>query len=195
MLIVTDGSIEQGASDLPVGTSELDQVHIPFPGNLPDSNAIDQNQPSGPVFMAAFYQTDLAQSFMQEHDNISGAGILLWAYGTTDNVTIQLWEDSLPGQGGTMLVEASETGTAGEWVDVYWDPVMITPMTTYYLVFTGNTTLGIAGDTSNPYPYGHVYANAGYGSWPDYDYAFRTYYETDVSLESRTWAGVKSVFN
>ncbi|MEN8208928.1 MAG: hypothetical protein ABFR50_06730 [Candidatus Fermentibacteria bacterium] len=156
---------------------------------------IDQNQPSGPVHMAAFNQTDLAQSFMQTNGNIAGAGILLrTGIGTSDNVTIQLW-DALPNAGGTMLTEATVTGTAGQWVDVYWTAVEITPATTYYLVFTGNTTLGIAGDISNPYPDGHVFANPGYSPYPDFDYAFRTYYDTEVPIERHTWANVKSLFD
>ena len=139
---------------------------------------IDQDQPSGPTHMAGFSQTDLAQSFMQTNANISGAGILLQpGIGSSDTVTIQLW-DALPNAGGTMLTEASTTGTAGEWVDVFWTAVAITPATTYYLVFTGNTTLGIAGDTGNPYPDGNAYANSGYSSFPSFDYTFRTYYNT-----------------
>lgn len=159
------------------------------------SDEIDQNQPNGPVYMAAFSQGDLAQSFMQTNGNISGAGILLQAgVGSSDNVTIQVW-DGLPNAGGIMLADGSDSGTQGQWVDVFWDAVLITPMTTYYLVFVGNTSLGIAGDTSNPYPHGHVFANPGFQPFPNFDYAFRTYYDTTVSLERHTWAGVKSSFN
>ena len=122
------------------------------------------------------------------------AGILLKAgTGTSDNVTIQLW-NALPNAGGTMLAEASETGTQGQWVDVFWTAVEITPATTYYLVFTGNTTLGITGDLNNPYPYGWVFANPGYNPFTSYDYAFRTYYDTEVNLQRNTWAGLKVFF-
>ena len=38
---------------------------------------IDQNQANFPVYMAAFSQTGLAQSFQQTHNNIAGAGIRL----------------------------------------------------------------------------------------------------------------------
>jgi hypothetical protein len=158
------------------------------------ADVIDQDQPSGSSYMAAFSQTDLAQSFQQTNDNISGAGILLQAgIGSTDNVTIQLW-DALPNAGGTMLIEASATGTEGEWVDVFWGFFPITPATTYYLVFTGNTTLGIAGDTGNPYPNGMVFANPGYNPFPDFDYAFRTYYTTSVPTEAHTLSDVKDLF-
>jgi hypothetical protein len=158
------------------------------------ANLIDQNQPSGPVYMAAFSQTDLAQSFMQTNDNISGAGILLQAgVGGTDNVTISVWT-GLPNAGGTMLATASAQGTQGQWVDVFWGYTAITPGVTYYLVFDGNTTLGIAGDTNNPYPNGHVFANPGYQPFPGFDYAFRTYYDPGVATEAQTWSDVKSLF-
>jgi len=156
---------------------------------------IDQDQPSGPVYMAGFAQTDLAQSFMQTNANIAGAGILLQAgVGGTDNVTISLWT-LLPNQGGAqMLATASAQGTQGQWVDVYWPWVPVTPMTTYYLVFTGNTTLGIAGDVNNPYPYGCVYANSGYMQFPTFDYAFRTWYEEDTATQDQTWSELKALY-
>jgi len=156
---------------------------------------IDQNQPSGPVYMAAFSQGDLAQSFMQTNANISGAGILLQAgIGTSDTVTISLW-NLLPNQAGAvMLATASATGTAGEWVDVFWGLVPISPATTYYLVFTGNTTLGIAGDTANPYAFGQVYANPGYQSWPSFDYAFRTYFNDVTGIEDNSLSAIKALY-
>lgn len=166
---------------------------VPLYNDRVDS-AIDQNQPDGPTYIAAFSQTGLAQSFQQTNTNINGAGILLQpSVGSSAPVTIQLWTN-LPNAGGTMLAEATATGTAGAWVDVYWTYVTITPATTYYLVFTGNTSLGIAGSTANPYAFGMCYANSGYGPWPNFDYAFRTFYQLDVALSRDTWAGVKSSF-
>jgi hypothetical protein len=159
------------------------------------TDSIDQNQPSGPVYMAGFAQTDLAQSFQQTNTNISGAGILLQAgIGSTDNVEIQLWTN-LPNAGGTMLATATAQGTQGQWVDVFWSPVSVSTGTTYYLVFTGNTSLGIAGDTNNPYPNGCVYANPGYNIFPAFDYAFRTYYSTGpVATQNTTWGRVKGLY-
>lgn len=137
---------------------------------------IDQEQNDASVYMAGFAQTDLAQSFQtQLFDNIAGAGIFLQpGVGTTDNVTIGLW-DALPNAGGNLLVSASAQGTQGQWVDVFWDPEPIAADTTYYLVFSGNTTLGIAGSVENPYPFGNVFANPGYQEFPNFDYTFRTY--------------------
>lgn len=158
------------------------------------AQVIDQNQPSGPVYMAAFSQTDLAQSFQQTNTSICGAGILLQAgIGNTDNVEIQLWTN-LPNSSGTMLATASTQGTQGQWVNVFWPDVAVTHGTTYYLVFTGNTTLGIAGDMTNPYPYGCVYANPGYQIFPTFDYAFRTYYCGPVPTEPTTWGRVKALY-
>ena len=195
-LPATASITEQTWPDLLVAIPAFEQPETARQIFLPFGNLMDQNQPSGPIYMAGFHQTDLAQSFMQTNGNISGAGILLQQYqGTSDNVTIQLW-DGLPNAGGTMLAEASTTGWAGTWVYVMWTPVPCTPATTYYLVFTGNSTLGIAGDPDNPYPNGHVFVNPGYQPFPDYDYAFRTYYDDDfVVIERHTWASVKSLFN
>lgn len=194
-MISSPATAEPGPSNWSSVLSTCSQPETTRPIVLPFSNEIDQNQPSGPAYMAGFSQGDLAQSFMQTNDNISGAGILLMAgIGGSDNVTIQLW-DGLPNASGTMITEGSATGTQGQWVDVYWSYVPITPATTYYLVFTGNTSLGITGDLSNPYPDGCVYANPGYNPFSGFDYAFRTYYETEVNLNRQTWAGVKTFFN
>ena len=135
---------------------------------------VDQYQPLGPSTIALFSQTGLAQSFQPAADSMGGAGILLRpGVGTTDNVIISLWDD-LPNAGGVMLATGSALGTQGTWVDVTWPSVGDTPGVTYYLVFTGNTTLGISG-ANNPYAYGQVYANPGYQPFPAYDYAFRTW--------------------
>ena len=158
------------------------------------ADSIDQNQPSGPVYMAAFSQGDLAQSFKQTNGDISGAGILLQAgIGSVDNVHISVW-DALPNAGGNMLADASAQGTQGQWVDVFWNSIPITPGVTYYLVFDGNQTLGIAGDTNNPYPNGMVFANTGYQPFPSFDYAFRTYFTGNVPTQNTTWGGIKALY-
>ncbi|MCW5935830.1 MAG: PEP-CTERM sorting domain-containing protein [Fimbriimonadaceae bacterium] len=139
------------------------------------AQVIDQNQPDNSVYMAAFSQGDLAQSFQQSANNIVGAGIFLQpGIGSSDNVRISLW-DKLPNAGGVMLASGSARGTAGTWVDVFWSQVNIAPNTTYFLVFDGNTSLGIAGSVNDPYSRGQVYANPGYQPFPTFDYTFRTY--------------------
>jgi len=148
--------------------------------SLPASSAlagvIDQNQDENPTFMAAFSQGDLAQSFQQFNNTITGAGIFLQAdVGTSDVVTITLY-DALPNAGGSALASGSATGFEGSWVDVSWDAVNIAPDTTFFLVFTSATdTLGIAGSTDNPYDRGQVFANPGFQSFPTFDYTFRTF--------------------
>lgn len=140
---------------------------------------VDQNQPNSPDFMAPFAADGLAQSFQQTNSNISGAGIFLQSnVGTTDMVTIALW-NALPNQAGAqMLASGSGAATQGSWFDVSWDVADITAGATYYLVFTSqNRTLGIAGDVSNPYADGQVYANTGFQEFPTFDYTFRTYFD------------------
>ena len=140
---------------------------------------VDQEQTSDTVAMAAFRQTDLAQSFMQVAGNINGADIKLRAGfgdGQPGDITIDLY-DALPNQGGNLITSGTDFGvTAGEWAEIRWSVESITPETPYFLVLTStNGSLAVSGDTSNPYPRGQVYANAGYGSFPTFDYTFRTY--------------------
>ncbi len=137
---------------------------------------IDQNQDDNSAYMAAFDQGDLAQSFQQSANSISGAGIFLQdGIGTSDTVTITLY-DALPNAGGLALAMGSAVGNAGSWVDVSWNSVSIDADTEYFLVFTSATdTLGIAGSLDNPYDRGQVYANTGYQGFETFDYAFRTY--------------------
>ena len=134
---------------------------------------IDQLQDDASVYMAAFSQGDLAQSFQQSTNAISGAGIFLQPdIGSTDFVTITLY-DSL---GGSALASGTAEGTAGSWVDVFWSSVSIAADTEYFLVFTSaSDTLGISGSVENPYDRGQVFANPGFSSFPDFDYTFRTY--------------------
>ncbi len=140
---------------------------------------LDQNQADENVHMAAFSQADLAQSFEQTNDNIAGAGILLRSnIGSTGLVSISLW-DALPTNGGNELATGNSMGTQGEWIDVFWNPITITPNTTMFLVFESNSNLGIAGSTANPYAFGSVFANSGFGNFPSYDYTFRTYFDDE----------------
>ncbi len=152
----------------------------------------DQMQHGGEHYIADFDQVDIAQSFKPGHGNLAGAGIWLHVYGSTDNVVISLW-DALPDEGGAMLATGSAMGTAGNWVNVFWDPVPVTIGTTYFLVFTGNETLGIKGQTDNPYPHGQCYANPGFGSFPEFDYAFHTYYDQTAATGS-SWSELRDLY-
>ncbi len=150
------------------------------------SPIIDQNQAVNDTYMAGFGQSDLAQSFKQTNGNITGAGIFLQdGIGSSDTVTISLW-DALPNNSGTMLATGSVFGTAGTWADVSWASVVLNTSSTYFLVFSGNTSLGIAGSTSNPYADGMVFANSGFGAFSGYDYTFRTYAEGASSVPDST---------
>jgi hypothetical protein len=101
--------------------------------------------------------------------------------GSAGAVTIELW-DGLPNAGGTMMATGSDPAAApGGSASVTWPHVAVTPGNTYYLVFTADAAgqlMCIGGDTNNPYPFGNVFANPGYGSFPDYDYAFESYGDT-----------------
>ncbi len=162
------------------------------------ADLIDQDQPSGPDLIITFWAYNLAQSFQQTNDNISGAGLLMWpGYGTTDIITIALW-DALPNDGGTELVSASAIATEGEWVDVYWDYYSVTPGTTYYLVFSATIHdedyMAVAGDVNDPYPYGNIFVGPDWGAFPEFDFAFRTYYNETTATENGTVSEIKVLY-
>jgi hypothetical protein len=152
------------------------------------ADTIDQDASTNNAFMASFSQHDLAQSFQQAADNVSGAGVFLQAgQGNTGAVTISLY-DKLPTNGGALLAQGSGTGTQGSWFDVLWAPVSVVANTTYFLVFTGDAALGLAGDTNNGYARGNVFANNGFSSFNTYDYTFRTYNDVGAVPEPETYA-------
>lgn len=161
-------------------------------GQADAANVIAQNAPVRNFYLASFLQPGLAQSFVQSAPDVTGAGVFLESsVGTTGSVTISLWTARPNAQGAAQLASASAAGTAGTWVDVFWAPVSVIPTATYFLVFTGSTSLGIAGDISNGYAFGNMFANAGYAAFSNFDYAFRTYATeavADVVPEPASWA-------
>jgi hypothetical protein len=137
---------------------------------------IEVNQDSTNTCMANISQTGLAQSYMAVEAESAGAGVMFTANSSGLTVNLSLW-DGLPNAGGTMLASGSTQTDGTAWADVFWDPVVnVTVGNTYYIVIDGDTTLPcVAGDTTNPYPGGNVFANPGYQPFPSFDYTFRTY--------------------
>ena len=136
---------------------------------------IEINQDIRDACIANFTQDGLAQSYKPLYSEAAGAGIKLDASTTGLNVTLSLW-DGLPNAGGNMLATGTSQTDGTEWVDVFWSStVNVTVGNTYYIVIEGDSSLPcISGSLNNPYPDGMVFAND-YGSWPDFDYTFRTY--------------------
>ena len=138
--------------------------------------AADQSQLVNTSCMATFNQTNLAQSFKPAASLICGARIFIRSGGGSGDITIQLYSN-LPNAAGILMAQGTVNGiSAGQWALVGWPGVAVTPGNTYYLVFTStNGNLCIGGSVSNPYPNGQVYANAGYQSFPGFDYTFETF--------------------
>jgi hypothetical protein len=169
-ILVHGFSSSQGAFELNVteGVAASD--------NLPPviTDVSDQSQLTNTTCMATFSQPDLAQSFIPSASSICGAGIELSNPGS-GNLTIQIW-DGLPNAGGAIVAQGTETYSNSTWVDVNWASVAITAGNTYYLVPTAtNTSACWRGNTSNPYPNGNTFANAGYSPFTNFDYTFDTY--------------------
>src|SRR5262245_51570883 len=140
---------------------------------------IDQEQTNFSISpLVNFTQSGLAQSFMQTHDNIAGAGIRLAGTGLAGSVTIELW-NLLPNQiGAQMLTSGQANGNAGTYVDVFWNQVLdITPNQTYYLVLSADPSLGlgITGGQFTNYDRGEAFQ--GFNPLTTFDYTFRTYYD------------------
>jgi hypothetical protein len=149
---------------------------------------IDQDQSDALNTVATFGQPDLAQSFQQTNNNIAGAGIYVAPSDEPSPLaTISVWDD-LPNQPGAMML-ASGSGTIvpGGFFDVFWAPVAVSPGVTYFLTFEAPGVLyDVKGRLADVYPNGHAYANAGYQSFPNFDFAFRTYY--DPVPEPMAWS-------
>ncbi|MEH1874548.1 PEP-CTERM sorting domain-containing protein [Nostoc sp.] len=142
---------------------------------------IDQEQPSINAKMAYFSQSDLAQSFKPAANNVAGAAIKLTeGVGTVGDIKISLWN----GQGKVLASGIALGQVPNAWTEVFWNPVVVTPNKTLYLVFQSLSDLAIAGDVNNPYPDGQVYANRGFQSFPYYDYTFRTYSDDSFGIQS-----------
>ncbi len=159
------------------------------------ANIIDQEDTTQNAYLAAFSQTDLAQSFTPSADNSSGAGVFLYSIEGSQGITISLW-DNLPNNNGHELASAT-SGQVGpnQWVDVFWNPVAVTPNSTYYLVFESiNNASGLWGDVENGYPGGIAYANPGYQAFPDFDYTFREYSSTVPEPATLSLLGAGIVF-
>ena len=145
------------------------------------AQVIDANQTGTTLYMAQFAQGDLAQSFVPTMPTCSGGGIFTSPYGTGGTFTCELWT-GLPNAGGTMLATGSASASPSSYTDAMWPAVPVTIGTTYYMVYyCSDSSMGIMGDY-DLYPGGNVFANPGFGAWPQYDYTFRT------------WSGGGSVF-
>ncbi|MBI3134027.1 MAG: T9SS type A sorting domain-containing protein [Bacteroidetes bacterium] len=175
-ILVHGSAAAEGAFSLDVTESSTD-VLAPLPASSSIPGGVDQSDLVNNTYMAAFSQTDLAQSFIPTQNTICGAAIYTHAAGATGDLTITLY-DNLPNAGGVVLATGVTPGAGSDmWVDVVWPATAVTPGITYYLVFTcSNLSMGIDGDVNNNYPGGMVYANSGYGSFPSFDYTFKTYY-------------------
>ena len=174
-------------------------IAAPFTANLPDDSmfkylaclflslsafsanlaaqVLDVEQPSHSIALALFSQTDLAQSFIPSKTNCAGGSIFLSpGFGVGGTITVELW-DALPNvPGANMLASGSTAGVPDSWAEAFWPGVPVTPGATYYMVYQSTDLgLGIGGEITNPYLDGILYANAGFGAFSTFDYAFRVW--------------------
>lgn len=143
---------------------------------------VNQNQMIGGTVLAPLSTENLAQSFQQTTNNITGAALKLSGSGPGD-LTISLL-DSL---GGTELTTGTTTFASVAafdqgFVEVEFESlIMVTPNTTLYLAFSSNNpgTLDVMG-TSDVYAEGSAFAQNPPVAFPD-DFAFKTFTDTSVA--------------
>jgi hypothetical protein len=117
----------------------------------------------------------IAQAFVPSGNNVSGASVETDKHvAGSGNVTISLW-DALPNQSGANMLATVMVPNVpqGQWVNVSWSPVTVTPGNTYFLAFSSTYAFeGFAGSSGNTYP-SLAYAN-NYTALPNNDFAFKT---------------------
>jgi PEP-CTERM motif len=167
------------------------------------ANFIDQNAEKNYVYMGLMsIESNFVQSFQQDANNISGAGVFLASGVGLSNITISLWNALPYANNARMLASATgQTTTTGRWFDLFWQPVRVTSGNTYYLRFTDDTgQYGLYGDVGNGYSKGKLFSGTSSlapnpVTLPD-DLAFRTYASDVVPAlltvpavpEPATWA-------
>ena len=147
------------------------------------TDVLDQQQTDTSRDMAAFSDTDAAQSFTPTAGNVSGGGIYVKpptnSGATNGTIDFGLWTALPNAAGAAELAHGSTAVSAGnQWIDTFWTPVAVTFGQTYYLTFSSGTAYSVGGNTTNLYAGGQLYDLPGYYSFPTYDFAFRTYTST-----------------
>lgn len=143
---------------------------------------VDQSNSSIVGPFCNLYSFDLCgQSFTPTKANIAGAGIYLTPNTLqsvgTGTITLSIFETYGASPAGLLASGTSgDVSEAAGWVDVFWAPVAVNPLTNYFLVISSNLTSGLlVGAYAGSYAEGTALI-AG-NARADYDLAFRSYYD------------------
>jgi hypothetical protein len=152
-------------------TPILDQVNNANPAN-------------GFSYIYVTPQFNWSQSFQQSAGNISGGGFLLGSYwgNGTETFTIGVYSADPSVNPGSLLASGTVTGTSGNWVDAFWNPINVAPNTTLYLGITSATYSYFATTYSsgNTYALGSVSSSGTANT--NFDLGFRTYSDDSASV-------------
>jgi PEP-CTERM motif len=113
----------------------------------------------------------IVQSFQQTNANISGAAVKLSRISDSPvPITISLSATL----GGPVLASGTRTGLSGDFVEVDWSPVAVTPGAEYFLTFSSTNELSpnIAAFRGDPYAAGELFNG---GSPQPFDSTFETF--------------------
>ncbi len=150
---------------------------------------LDQVNNADPVYLLSpiysSIQSNWSQSFQQSAGNISGGGFLLGAGGSgSDTFTIGVYSAEPSANPGSLLASGTATGTPGNWVDAFWNPINVAPNATLYLGITSTTSSNFTSTYTvyNSYPLGAI----GIGGYVYNNYyvdlGFRTYSDDSASV-------------
>lgn len=170
-------------------------VLLPAIGSPVAAQYLDQSQTNHDVtFSDAYVWT--GQGFRTTHSNVSGVGAWMGnpfqESTVTGNVTFELWDDYAFHAGANLLASATTSYSIdagwenGQWFDVFWGSVAVTPNSQLFLRYITDGNEPIAGASDfNPYHLGEAtWGNSTLPTNPPrrYDLAFRTYTDEPGSV-------------
>lgn len=155
--------------------------------NIAEALVVDQSNTdisSGEI--SVFNVPGKVQSFTAGATNIAGADIFLDPNkdlgATTAIISMEIFTDIPNAVDAVELASGSVTAHRGQIATVDWTPVPTIVGTLYYLAFqSSNPFFGVDGSTNNPYPGGSAYDFGSEQNLPDFDYAFQTFTEPNIS--------------
>lgn len=151
------------------------------------ATVLDVDQPDSNTVLGSAFTTGTGQTFVPTANNIADAGFIILS---GPDITVSLY-DVAPGDVATASPLVSVTvnfgGATGDFIDVFWSPVAVTPGETYFLHVSSTSNLATLrgfGSAFDTYTDGQAYQN--FAPLPGFtqpaDFAFRTY--TDDAFSS-----------
>lgn len=166
------GALLLTALALPMGASA--QISIGGGGGY----VIDQEQPNTTDINLSPMLYGTGQTFTTSASTLYGGGFFISPFSPFSNVYTLI--GLMDGDGNTLATGEAPSAPVGDWVDVYWAGVSVTPGQTYSLqILEGIGGTFLAGTSGDSYSGGQrfEYDDTGDTVYPGGDLAFRTWTE------------------